>query len=57
MIRSSPWSAAIVDLLRHGLRPGLASHTKCGRVADKTRRHLDTETADTSDYALIPLSV
>jgi hypothetical protein len=26
-------------------------------VADKTRRHLDAETADTSDYALIPLSV
>jgi hypothetical protein len=42
---------------RHGMRPGLASHARCGRVAEKTRRHLDAETANPCDYALIPLSV
>src|SRR5271169_6892376 len=44
------------DPLRHGMRPGLASHARCSRLADKTSRHLDAETADPSDHALIPLA-
>jgi hypothetical protein len=35
----------------------VASHTRCGRVADKTRHYLGAETTDTCDYALILLNV
>jgi hypothetical protein len=42
------------DLLRHGMRPGLASHSRCSCVADKTRRHLDAETAITCDLCTDP---
>jgi hypothetical protein len=53
--RFSGW-AGRGDPLRHGMRPGLASHARCSRLGDQTSRHLDAETADTCDYALIPLS-
>jgi hypothetical protein len=39
------------------MRRGVASHTRRGRVADKTRHYLGAETTDTCDYALILLNV
>jgi len=41
------------DLLRHGMRRGVASHARGGRLADKACRHLGAETADTCGRALI----
>ena len=55
-LRHHGWSGR-GDLLRHGMRRGVASHARCGRMADKARRHLGAETADTCDDALILLSV
>jgi hypothetical protein len=55
-LRHHGWSGR-GDLLRHGVRRGVASHTRCGRVADKTRHHLGAETTETCDYALIRLNV
>src|SRR5439155_25274581 len=45
-LRHHGWSGR-GGLLRHGMRRGVASHTRGGRLADKAYRHLGGKTADT----------